>query len=220
MKCSHCSKDNLLAARYCCACGKPFTEAERKAAYDQTVYGKIDMARKVKDAATLSIITDSIWFRVLTLVLIIAVGAYGCSGASSSSTGTSGTSTVASSAPSGTSALSAAAPETPKETQASSDIYANLTGHYWVDKSKDANIKFFDDGTYVLRIDYGTYGKYQGTWEKTDGGITLVQTLAMKKTASGKVSTDKSTHRYSIVISGVGKGRLLRCFDLGLTLKW
>lgn len=74
MKCSYCSKDNLLAARYCCACGKPFTEAERKAAYDQTVYGKIDMARKVKDAATLSIITDSIWFRVLTLVLIIAVG--------------------------------------------------------------------------------------------------------------------------------------------------
>ena len=154
------------------------------------------------------------------VVLIIAVGAYGCSGASSSSTGTSGTSTVVSSAPSGTSASSAAAPETPKETQASSDIYANLTGHYWVDKSKDANIKFFDDGTYVLRIDYGTYGKYQGTWEKTDGGITLVQTMAMKKTASGKVSTDKSTHRYSVVISGVGKDRLLRCFDLGLTLKW
>ena len=61
-------------AKYCCACGKPFTEEERKAAYDQTVYGKIDMARKVKDAATLSIITDSLWFRFLTLILIIAVG--------------------------------------------------------------------------------------------------------------------------------------------------
>ena len=74
MRCSRCTTDNLLMARYCCACGKPFSEEERKAAYDQTIYGQIDKARKVKDVLTLNIITDSLWFKILTLLLILAIG--------------------------------------------------------------------------------------------------------------------------------------------------
>ena len=136
---------------------------------------------------------------IVVIVLLIVVGARGCSGSSGSSAGKPGVST---------------------EATVSGDIYEDLTEHYWVDKSKDANIIFFNDGTYALRIDDGTYGKYQGKWEKQDGGITLVQTLAMEQTASGKVSTDKSEHRYSIIITGMGKDRVLTCTSLGLTLRW
>ena len=74
MKCSHCTADNLLMANYCCACGAAFTDAERKAAYDQTVYGQIDKARRVKDIVTLEIITGSRWFKILTLLVILALG--------------------------------------------------------------------------------------------------------------------------------------------------
>lgn len=74
MKCRYCAQDNLLMANYCCACGKPFTDDERKAAYDQTVYGRIDQARKIKDIVTLDVIKSSVWFRLLTLVLIVAIG--------------------------------------------------------------------------------------------------------------------------------------------------
>jgi len=74
MICSKCSEDNLLLARYCGNCGHPFSEAERKKAYDKTVYGKVDAVRKAKDVATLSVITDSLWFKILTIVLILALG--------------------------------------------------------------------------------------------------------------------------------------------------
>ena len=61
-------------AQYCCVCGNPFTEEERKAAYDETVYGKVDKVRKVKDHVTLGFITGSRWFKVLTLLVILALG--------------------------------------------------------------------------------------------------------------------------------------------------
>lgn len=74
MICSKCSEDNLLLAQYCGSCGHPFSEAERKKAYDETIYGRVDTIRKAKDIFTLGVITDSLWFKILTIVLILALG--------------------------------------------------------------------------------------------------------------------------------------------------
>ena len=74
MRCTHCSADNPLIAHYCGVCGHPFTEEERQSAYDQTIYGKVDKARKIKDYITLDFIKGSRWFKVLTLLAILALG--------------------------------------------------------------------------------------------------------------------------------------------------
>ncbi len=76
MKCKRCQTDNLTIARYCCNCGKPFTEEEREAAYAETPFGKLDKARKLKSILTLDIITGSLWYKVLILAAILALGIY------------------------------------------------------------------------------------------------------------------------------------------------
>ena len=76
MKCTRCQTDNLQIAQYCCACGHPFSDAEREAAYAQTPFGKLDKARKVKSILTLDIVTGSLWYKILILILIIALGIF------------------------------------------------------------------------------------------------------------------------------------------------
>ncbi len=74
MKCKNCGKENLLKAQYCHGCGHPFTEEERQAAYDSTVWGKLDKLKKAKEFATLEAITSHPVFRVMFLALLIIVG--------------------------------------------------------------------------------------------------------------------------------------------------
>ncbi|MBQ3864223.1 MAG: zinc ribbon domain-containing protein [Clostridia bacterium] len=76
MKCTRCQTDNLQIARYCSTCGQPFSDAEREAAYAQTPFGKLDKARKIKSILTLDVITGSIWYKILILLLIIALGIF------------------------------------------------------------------------------------------------------------------------------------------------
>ena len=74
MKCEQCTAENLLMARYCGVCGHPFTDEQRQAAYDQTIYGKVDKARKIKSYVTLEFITGNRWFKVLVLLVILLLG--------------------------------------------------------------------------------------------------------------------------------------------------
>ena len=74
MICPNCSGKNNPSANFCRYCGYAFSEEERQASYNETVYGKIDKARKAADIVTLKVITDSIWFRILSIAVILALG--------------------------------------------------------------------------------------------------------------------------------------------------
>ncbi|MBQ6603456.1 MAG: hypothetical protein IJH99_08665 [Eubacterium sp.] len=74
MKCPNCSEENLLIAQYCCSCGRPFTDKERKKAYDATIFGKVDKVRKGVEVVTLKVVTDSIWFKIATIAVIVILG--------------------------------------------------------------------------------------------------------------------------------------------------
>ena len=76
MICPNCSEDNHSSSIYCRNCGYHFSDAQRQAAYDQTIYGKIDKGRRIADILTLKFITDTIWFKVLSIVLILALGVW------------------------------------------------------------------------------------------------------------------------------------------------
>ena len=74
MKCEKCGHENLLKAQYCSSCGNRFTDEERQAAFDETIYGKFDKLIEVKEWITLSKITDNKFFRIAVLVMIIIAG--------------------------------------------------------------------------------------------------------------------------------------------------
>jgi len=74
MKCSKCGKENLIKARFCSDCGNPFTDEERQAAYDRTIYGKLDKLNEAKGWLTLNKITSNPFVRIAVLALIIAIG--------------------------------------------------------------------------------------------------------------------------------------------------
>ena len=74
MKCKNCGKENLIQAHYCVSCGHPFGEEERQAAYNDTIWGKLDQLKKAKEIVTLEAITSHPVFRVLFLALLIIVG--------------------------------------------------------------------------------------------------------------------------------------------------
>ena len=77
LKCPDCGYGNLLEASYCYSCGREFTEKEQQDAYNLTIYGKIEKAEMIKSIADGSIITGSIWFRVIVIAVIAAVGLWG-----------------------------------------------------------------------------------------------------------------------------------------------
>lgn len=78
MICKKCNTNNITKAKYCNNCGNAFTDEERKAAYNATVYGKVDMViagwKKFKSVTNLSIITGNKYVKYGTLVVIIVYG--------------------------------------------------------------------------------------------------------------------------------------------------
>lgn len=75
--CPSCKAENLLEASYCYCCGREFTKKEQEAAYNMTIYGKIEKAEMIKSIADGSIITGNTWFRVIVLAVIAIVGLWG-----------------------------------------------------------------------------------------------------------------------------------------------
>lgn len=79
MKCPDCKTKNINDANYCINCCHKFTESELKLSRSKSLVGlfdKIDKINKVKDYATLKVITGSLAFKILTIVVILLVGAY------------------------------------------------------------------------------------------------------------------------------------------------
>lgn len=76
MKCESCKSKNVLKANYCQKCGKKFTEEEKEAAYNKTIFGKIDSIKKIFDVATLNAITGHIIFKIVSLLIVLGIGIY------------------------------------------------------------------------------------------------------------------------------------------------
>lgn len=70
VKCKKCSFENPIKANYCRSCGAPFSEEDRKAAYDRTFFGKLDQIENVKGWLDLSKITGNIFFRIAVLAVL------------------------------------------------------------------------------------------------------------------------------------------------------
>ena len=78
MKCSKCKTDNVIKANYCKNCAKKFTKEEQDAAYQKTIYGKIDLFEKWYNNFTLAVILDHWIFKAIVLVCILILGILFC----------------------------------------------------------------------------------------------------------------------------------------------
>ncbi len=74
MICKNCNHKNITKALYCSNCSAPFSEEERKQAYDKTIYGKISKLEELKGYITLETVTSHPVFRIAVLVIILIVG--------------------------------------------------------------------------------------------------------------------------------------------------
>ena len=70
MKCSNCNTENMLKAGYCKECGQQFTQQEKDAAYNKTVFGFVDRLENIWGYLSLDFITGSRWFRAAVLVVL------------------------------------------------------------------------------------------------------------------------------------------------------
>jgi len=76
MKCNKCKTENIIKANYCKNCGNKFTDNEQKQAKRKTLVGKLEIMEKAYKACTLQVITGSLPFKVISLVLVIILGVY------------------------------------------------------------------------------------------------------------------------------------------------
>lgn len=82
MKCKKCNSENRAAASYCQNCGSKFTKYEQDKAKSKTVEGifvrALEAVDKLKSILDLSIITDTIWFKILSVFVVLGIGVYFC----------------------------------------------------------------------------------------------------------------------------------------------
>ena len=74
MHCPKCLKNVPYGAKYCRSCGEAIPEAERSAAYKKTLWGRLQQLEDWYKTLTLKKLTGSVVFKILILVLILAVG--------------------------------------------------------------------------------------------------------------------------------------------------
>lgn len=74
MKCSKCKDINIDKANYCKKYGYHFTENEQKKAHRKTLFGKLEMLEKAYSVCSLKIITDSLIFKIGSLLLMTIIG--------------------------------------------------------------------------------------------------------------------------------------------------
>ena len=74
MKCPKCGCMNTTRASYCHQCGRQFSAEEQQAAYDRTIYGKIDRLEELKSWITLSKITGNLFVRIGIIAVIALCG--------------------------------------------------------------------------------------------------------------------------------------------------
>ncbi len=73
MKCNQCGQENALSAHYCSTCGAKFSEDTRNAAYEKTIFGKLDKVLDLKGWVDLSKITGNRIVRIAVLAVLLAL---------------------------------------------------------------------------------------------------------------------------------------------------
>ena len=76
MKCQKCVKENLKKANYCRYCGQKFTSKEKKKARYSGFDGFLRKCEKWYKTCTLKIITDNIWFKVISILCLFFIGCH------------------------------------------------------------------------------------------------------------------------------------------------
>lgn len=76
MKCQKCGEKNISSANYCIKCGNSFSDKKRREYRKKTVVGKLELMEKIYDTCKLKFITDSIAFKVISLIAVLLVGIY------------------------------------------------------------------------------------------------------------------------------------------------
>lgn len=76
MKCSKCNRKNKKIAIYCKRCGTKFSEKEIKKARKNSIVGILDFLEKIYNICSLNIITDTLAFKILSIVVVFSIGIY------------------------------------------------------------------------------------------------------------------------------------------------
>lgn len=76
MKCGKCKSVNVHNANYCKKCAYHFTKADQETAEKKTFVGFLKKVEKIKSYIDLSFITDELWFRIVSIVIVLGVGIY------------------------------------------------------------------------------------------------------------------------------------------------
>lgn len=74
MICTQCKAVNNYKANYCAKCGYKFTDEEKKEAYSKTLGGKLEKLEEAYSWITLSKITGSLPFKIISLLLVLFIG--------------------------------------------------------------------------------------------------------------------------------------------------
>ncbi len=74
MNCSKCKKKNINSANYCKYCGYHFSKEEQEEAKKGTFVWYLEKFDKIKDIITLNIITNNIFFKIGTVLLVLGIG--------------------------------------------------------------------------------------------------------------------------------------------------
>lgn len=76
MNCKDCGKRNIKKALYCKYCGYKFSPQDREMAASEGLVALIKNVKKWYNAWTLKTITDSIFFKIVLLIIFIGVSIY------------------------------------------------------------------------------------------------------------------------------------------------
>ena len=77
MKCIKCGTKNINKANYCKTCGYHFSKEEQKAAKKWSLVWILECIDKGLSVVDLSIITGSIYFKILSIVIVLLIGIHG-----------------------------------------------------------------------------------------------------------------------------------------------
>ena len=74
MKCPKCQTLASYKANYCEKCGYTYTEEEKKEAYSKTLGGKLEKLEEAYSWISLSKITGSLPFKIVSLLMVLFIG--------------------------------------------------------------------------------------------------------------------------------------------------
>ncbi len=77
MRCRRCKSGNSYKANYCLKCGKEFNQGDKDLAVNTGIVALIKKVRESYDDITLSTITGSWQFRLISIIIVLSIGIFG-----------------------------------------------------------------------------------------------------------------------------------------------